>query len=883
VAGVVDRIARSRQSFNLLGESHLGEPQLLSQAEIHEMASSKWVEDRIRAANALGPTFVHLIDKASGWEDLHRLTLDNDYIVRLRVANALGLAFSHLPDKTIGWQDLHNLVFDDDYVVRRGAAHALGLAFANLPDRIDGWKDLISLVSDKISDVRLSAEQNLRSAFAILPDKMKGWQDLYKLAQNQERDVRLIAANCLYSIFALLPDKEQGWQDLQRLAQDQDRDIRRVAARALGSSFAILPDKEQGWQDLSRLSQDQERDVRLVAATSLCSSFALLSNKELGWQDLHRLVQNQDREIREVAARALGSSFAILPDKEQGWQDLYKLAQDRDSNLRWVAKSTLISSFALLPDKKMGWQDISSLAHNQKREVRLVAANVLGSIFPLLLDKDLGWQDLDRLVHDDYSDVRRGAAGALGLSFAHLPDREQGWKVLIRLARDKDSEVRGSAAGAFGSSFALLPDKEAGWKVLIGLAQDQVSGVRMNAYHSLGRASIYRASEASEKNVIRAELEAAVEYFERSSKEKSYFNPARFCLPFYRSYLALTFQGASESEVQRYLAEAKEAVGSSENRRELFGAVENLAKALEETQDLKKKSKEQIQGDLKAYRWYCDRAAEHMAAAEEKTPGAVRLLRKCNPIIEERIETIIAGIQKTAREICQVTRDSGTKYEAPGARINQEAKSLSSEDPIKAFKGSTRIASILREFCSLLPKGKRGHACEIVDEIESEQDLPSRLSKIELALTYLQPNISLEAYELATAQKLDLIDKKLDTVIHDLAKIKIGTGNIFANLCAVRSGLAAIAESGKKAENPENASGHQYTPDANQIKMGDLIDAKVLELEEILKTKATKEDNQAILNKLESLKPSVGWEWLGRLADLIAVFDASIKVLQFLA
>jgi len=784
---------------------------LLSQAEIHEMASSKWVEDRIRAANALGPTFVHLIDKASGWEDLHRLTLDNDYIVRLRVANALGLAFSHLPDKTIGWQDLHNLVFDDDYVVRRGAAHALGLAFANLPDRIDGWKDLISLVSDKISDVRLSAEQNLRSAFAILPDKMKGWQDLYKLAQNQERDVRLIAANCLYSIFALLPDKEQGWQDLQRLAQDQDRDIRRVAARALGSSFAILP------------------------------------------------------------------------DKEQGWQDLYKLAQDRDSNLRWVAKSTLISSFALLPDKKMGWQDISSLAHNQKREVRLVAANVLGSIFPLLLDKDLGWQDLDRLVHDDYSDVRRGAAGALGLSFAHLPDREQGWKVLIRLARDKDSEVRGSAAGAFGSSFALLPDKEAGWKVLIGLAQDQVSGVRMNAYHSLGRASIYRASEASEKNVIRAELEAAVEYFERSSKEKSYFNPARFCLPFYRSYLALTFQGASESEVQRYLAEAKEAVGSSENRRELFGAVENLAKALEETQDLKKKSKEQIQGDLKAYRWYCDRAAEHMAAAEEKTPGAVRLLRKCNPIIEERIETIIAGIQKTAREICQVTRDSGTKYEAPGARINQEAKSLSSEDPIKAFKGSTRIASILREFCSLLPKGKRGHACEIVDEIESEQDLPSRLSKIELALTYLQPNISLEAYELATAQKLDLIDKKLDTVIHDLAKIKIGTGNIFANLCAVRSGLAAIAESGKKAENPENASGHQYTPDANQIKMGDLIDAKVLELEEILKTKATKEDNQAILNKLESLKPSVGWEWLGRLADLIAVFDASIKVLQFLA
>ena len=129
------------------------------------------------------------------------------------------------------------------------------------------------------------------------------------------------------------------------------------------------------------------------------------------------------------------------------------------------------------------------------------------------------------------------------------------------------------------------------------------------------------------------------------------------------------------------------------------------------------------------------------------------MLRKCNPIIEERIEATIAGIQKTAREICQVTRGSGTKYEAPGAQINQEAKSLSSEDPIKAFKSSTRIASILREFCGLLPRDKRGHACEIVDEIEAEQELSGRLSKIELALTYLQPNIDLEAHESATMDK----------------------------------------------------------------------------------------------------------------------------------
>ena len=56
-----------------------------------------------------------------------------------------------------------------------------------------------------------------------------------------------------------------------------------------------------------------------------------------------------------------------------------------------------------------------------------------------------------------------------------------------------------------------------------------------------------------------------------------------------------------------------------------------------------------------------------------------------------------------------------------------------------------------------------------------------------------------------------------------------------------------------------------------------------MELEEILKTKATKKDSQAILDKLESLKSSAGFEWLGRIADVIAVFDASIKLLQFLS
>ncbi|MDD2754576.1 MAG: hypothetical protein PHS80_03505 [Methanothrix sp.] len=342
--------------------------------------------------------------------------------------------------------------------------------------------------------------------------------------------------------------------------------------------------------------------------------------------------------------------------------------------------------------------------------------------------------------------------------------------------------------------------------------------------------------------------------------------------------------------MQRYLAEAKDAIGSSENKKELFAAVDNLARALEETQKLRERSIENIQSDLRAYQWYCDRAAEHMAAAEDGAPGAVRLLRKCNPIIEERIEATIAGIQKAAREICQVTRGSGTIYEVPGAEINREAKRLSSEDPINSFKSCISIASSLKEFCRLLPDDKRGRTCEIVNEIEVEHELSGKLSAIDRALIYLQPNIEMATHESAIAIKLEemhsdikSMDKKLNMIIFDLSKIKIGSGNIVANLWAVRTELNKIVDMEKNsALNSKSISKHPSPPNEVQIALGNLIEAKVFELEEILKTKATKEDNQVVLKKLDGLKPSAGFEWLGRIADVIAVFDASIKVLAFL-
>lgn len=71
----------------------------------------------------------------------------------------------------------------------------------------------------------------------------------------------------------------------------------------------------------------------------------------------------------------------------------------------------------------------------------------------------------------------------------------------------------------------------------------------------------------------------------------------------------------------------------SESKEELLQAVENLARAPRESQRLKDKPFHEVVCDLNAYRWYCDKAASHMATAEKDAPGTVKLMRKCNPLL----------------------------------------------------------------------------------------------------------------------------------------------------------------------------------------------------------------------------------------------------------
>ena len=351
--------------------------------------------------------------------------------------------------------------------------------------------------------------------------------------------------------------------------------------------------------------------------------------------EIHRKCISEKIEDRREAIWLLETQFSNLPDKDQAWKDLHGLVQDKDSF------------------------------------VQVGAIVALGRAFSQVHDKDQAWMDLHSLTQDKDDHVRGAAAGPLGTAFSQVPDKDQAWQDLLRLIKDDDSDVQRWSADSLGTAFSEVPDKDQAWQDLHGLAKDEDSSVRMYAYHSLGRASVFKAIEADGKVALQKELEAAVTYFEKSSQEHN-FGPAEFCYPFYRTYLMITFQDAKEDEVQRYLADAKEAVGGSESKDELLKTVENLARALSESQRLKYRSVQEVARELNTYRLYCEKAAEYMAAAEDKVPGAVKLMKRCNPLLEGRIKAIIAEIQKKARLI--------------GPEIDRAARCLSLGDPIKVHQ-----------------------------------------------------------------------------------------------------------------------------------------------------------------------------------------------------
>ena len=600
---------------------------------------------------------------------------------------------------------------------------------------------------------------------------------------------------------------------------------------------------------------------------------------------IHGKCLSQEVEDRREAISLLAANFSILQDRESAQQDLHKLTQDEDSSVRMWAAYALRKAFSLVTDKSQAWQDLHRLTQDKDSDVRSRAAYVLGEAFSLVPDKSQAWQDLHRLTQDEDSSVRMWAAYALRKAFSLVTDKSQAWQDLHRLTQDKDSDVRSRAAYALGEAFSLVPDKSQAWQDLHRLTQDKDSGVRMYAYHTLGRSSIFKATKSKDRKTLKRELEATVAYFERSAQE-SQFSPARFCHSFYRTYYAITFQEAREDEVLKYLAEAKNAVDGSVSRDDLLKVVENLAGALRESQRLKMRSFQEVTGELNAYRWYCEKAADHMAAAEGKAPEAVKLMRKCNPILEDRIQAIIAEIQKSARKIRNITHGSSTKYEVPGAEIQKAAKGLSTGDLASVQNYSTKIVWQLKKFCQMLPSEDKEQVCSLVEEIVHEADFPEKLHKILTALLCLSPVLEGEILQRIEA-KVDAIHENskflglyLNNIEFAILNMKVSSGNAKKDIFDIKKGIDKLQSEIETL----GISDKELTialEDKDHViveRLTKMQEHMTRTVRDIAKLNASKRDVETILKKLDEQDGLKKMDALGIISDLSQLSQMALTI-----
>jgi HEAT repeat protein len=377
--------------------------------------------------------------------------------------------------------------------------------------------------------------------------------------------------------------------------------------------------------------------------------------------------------------------------------------------------------------------EISRKVLSKDAKERRMAAEQLEVSFAYLPDKNKAWLDLHRLISDNDINVRWQAADALGSAFSHVPDKNQAWLDIHGLASEKYGNLRRSAAYALGSAFSHMPDKNQAWSDLYRLTSDNDIYVRAQAYHSMGNISISRAVDTENEENFKKEIEEAIKYFEKASREKTYSNPAKFCLPFYRSFYTLTFKKEeAEAEVQRYLSEAKSAVEGSESKEKLLEAIENLGNALKEAQ--KARDFNETKADLNAYRRYCDRACELLETTEKKAPGASRLIRKGLPIIDDRIKGIIAEIQEKAKLLCKQVKY--TEYKELGQQANDIWQELTKiRDPIGLEKSVNNMLIPLSAMCEKMPKKEKGKVCELLEKLKQEQYVEDKLSLINMLLS----------------------------------------------------------------------------------------------------------------------------------------------------
>lgn len=310
----------------------------------------------------------------------------------------------------------------------------------------------------------------------------------------------------------------------------------------------------------------------------------------------------------------------------------------------------------------------------------------------------------------------------LKTNFQDISDKKQAWLSLHRLVYDEDDEIRWRAAKAVGNAYKYLSEKEEALKDLDILTSDNGEFVRVYANHSLGKISIFEAAQAEKEEDYKKELEKAIAFFEKATQESlgKSFNPSQFCLPFYRSFYTIIFKKSeAKEEVDKYLAEVKSTIEGSKRKKLLYEAVENLAEALKEVQNLGSLDLQTMKGELSLYKKHCDHAAELMKDVDEKTPYAAGVLIKGLHIFDKNLKSLIEEIKEKAKIAYQESQGTPTEGIARAVRSEVQKWEIGSQEEMA--QSVENLISSLKSKIPNIPENQK--IFDKIDSLNNEKDI----------------------------------------------------------------------------------------------------------------------------------------------------------------
>lgn len=678
-------------------------------------------------------------------------------------------------------------------------------------------------------------------------------QSFHNLCYSKNPEKRNQALEQLKSNFSSMPNKEQAFEDLlmlilyqesiHNLCHSDDPEKRTLALEHLETNFSSMLYKYMAINDLLVLSLETSDSNQGYRAAQAYGS-ALFHFRDIPKENLidgfFEIANNSDWRIRSYAAIPISSAFIHLPDecKKKAWDDLQRLVNDKNESVR--ASVALGSMYLQLPDeyKKQVWEDLHRLTDDENYEVRFRAVFSLCTMF-FQMSEDyqlLAYMDLHRLTNDKNGAVRSEVAEILGLIFSQLPDKLESWNDLHKLTNDENSVVRSWAIEALGSAFPYIPDhkKKQALNDLYRGTNDNDIIVRAYANHSCGRVCTFRASQAEKEEEYKNELEKAIMFFEKTAQESSdrKSDPSKLCLPFYNSFYKIIFnEQKTKEEVNKYLEEAKAVIKGSKSKKLLFEAAENLAKALEDVQNLGNLDFHAMKYELNLYRKYCEHTAELMIYTDEKAPIVTKLILNEMPFFDFDLKKLIEEIQKKTEVIQEKIK--GIQFNDQlfvlGFKLNKSSQLLSKiRDPVGFKKQLNVMHYLMKAICSKFPEGQKNEACELLEKLDVESSFEDQIPIMNIILSKLDYQLDMTTY-------LGRFEGKLDNISYCVFKTKLNNGNVSLKLDVMKTELEKLNE--KVSSN--TSSIEQLNP-ALDKKLGDINDDlqdRLNELEDLINKK----------------------------------------------